>query len=106
MEAGRSSDVSVKDNTFVGIGQTPVRILADGGNGKPLAAGAHRYISVLNNRFEDCPWPLIEANSITGLTVAGNVWPEAPPSGAGAAQPGRPPVPVQLLNCEETSISQ
>ncbi len=66
MEAGCSSDVVVKDNVFRGIGQTPIRILADGGNGKPLPAGAHRNISVFNNRFEDCPWPLVEANSITG----------------------------------------
>ena len=106
MEAGCSSDVSVQGNTFEGIGQTPIRILADGGNGKPLLAGAHRNMSVLNNRIKDCPWPLIEANSITGLTVVGNVWPQPKPPGNGAAKPGKPAVPVLLLNCEETSIRQ
>lgn len=106
MEAGCSSDVAVKDNTFEGIGQTPIRILADGGNGKPLLAGAHRNISVLNNRFEDCSWPLVEANSVTGLTVSGNVWPRPEPPRSGATKPGKSPVPVLLLNCEETSISQ
>jgi hypothetical protein len=101
MEAGCSSDVVVKDNAFEGIGRTPVRILADGGNGKPLPAGAHRNISVLNNRFENCPWPLVEAHSVTGLTVSGNVWPQPEPTGSGAAKPGKPAVPVLLLNCEE-----
>jgi len=103
MEAGCSSDVVVKENIFEGIGQTPIRILADGGNGQPLPAGAHRNLSILGNRFEDCPWPLIEANSITGLTVAGNVWPQPEPP---ESKPGKPAVPVLLLNCEETSIRQ
>jgi len=106
MEAGCSSDVVVKNNTFEGIGQTPIRILADGGNGKPLLAGAHRNISVLNNRFTDCPWPLVEANSITGLKVAGNVWPQPEPPESGTAKPGKPAVQILLLNCEETNISQ
>jgi len=106
MEAGCSSDVVVKGNIFRGIGQTPIRILAHGGNGKPLLAGAHRDISVLNNRFEDCPWPLIEANSVTGLTVADNIWPQSAPPGSGGAKTGKPDVPVRLLNCEATSIRQ
>jgi len=106
MEAGCSSDVAVKDNTFEGIGQTPIRILAEGGNGKPLLAGAHRNISVINNRFKDCPWPLVEANSITGLKVAGNVWPQPKLPENGGDKPGKPAVPVLLLNCEETTIRQ
>jgi len=106
MEAGCSSDVVVKENVFRGIGQTPIRILADGGSGKPLSAGAHRNISVLNNRFEDCPWPLVEANSVTGLTVSGNAWSPQEPPRSGDAKPGKPAVPVRLLNCEETSIRQ
>lgn len=106
MEAGCSSDVVVKDNKFEGIGQTPIRILAAGGNGKPLSAGAHRNISVLNNRFEDCPWPLVEANSVTGLKVSGNVWPPAALPGSRGVKPGQPAVPVRLLNCEAPSISQ
>jgi hypothetical protein len=79
----------VKNNTFAGIGQTPIRILANGGNGQPLPAGAHRNLAVLDNRFEDCPWPLIEASSVAGLTVAGNVWPKTPPPGKSAAKPGQ-----------------
>lgn len=106
MEAGCSSDVVVKDNMFEGIGQTPIRILAEGGNGKPLLAGAHRNISVINNRFKDCPWPLIEANSVAGLTLAGNVWPQRESPGHGAGQSGKPAVPVLLLNCEESTIRQ
>jgi hypothetical protein len=106
MEAGCSSDVVVKQNIFEGIGQTPIRILAAGGNGEPLPAGAHRNLSILGNRFADCPWPLIEANSVTGLTVTGNVWPETPPPGSMAAKPGRPAVSVLLLNCEEATIRQ
>jgi hypothetical protein len=106
MEAGCSSDVSVKDNAFEEIGQTPIRILAAGGNGKPLSAGAHRNLSVLNNRFKDCPWPLIEANSVTGLDIAGNVWPNTAPPGNRLAKPDKPAVPVLLLNSEEATVRQ
>ena len=105
MEAGCSSDVVVKDNIFRGIGHTPIQILSDGGNGEPLLAGAHRNISVSNNRFEDCPWPLVEANSVKGLKVSGNAWPQSAPPGTRAARPGQPAGPVRLLNCEKTSIS-
>lgn len=106
MEAGCSSDVVIKENVFRGIGQTPIRILADGGNGKPLLAGAQRNISVLTNRFEDCPWPLIEANSVKGLKVSGNVWPQPNPSASSVAKPDKTAGPVRLLNCEETTVSQ
>lgn len=106
LEAGCSSDVIVKGNVIHGCGQTPIRILADGGNGKPLPAGAHCNISVLNNRFEDCPWPLVEVTSVSGLTVTGNVWPKQGPSGSSANKPGKPAGPVLLMNCEQTSIRQ
>jgi len=106
MEAGCSSDVAVTDNVFEGIGQTPVRILATGGNGKPLLAGAHRNITVSGNRFADCPWPLIEAVSVRGLLVSDNVWFRPDPPPAGGARPPDSAGPLLLVNCEETTIRQ
>lgn len=100
MEAGCSSDVVIKGNDFAGIGQTPIRILAHGGNGRTLGAGAHRNLAVLENRFADCPWPLVEAQSVTGLTVAGNVWSQPPPD----RKTGQPSVPVRLLNCADSNL--
>jgi len=106
LEAGCSSDVSVQGNMFEGIGHTPIRILADGGNGKPLPAGAHRNISVLNNRFEDCPWPLIEVASTTGLTISGNVFPQKSPAGTDTGNGGSPAPPTRLVNCNDLKIEQ
>ncbi len=103
MEAGSSKDVVVKDNVLIGIGQTPIRILANGGSGKPLAAGAHNNISVVNNRFEDCPWPLLEVNSTTNLTIAENVWPQTAPT---VNKPAKDADPILLVNCEKTDIRQ
>lgn len=95
MEAGISSDVMVKDNIIKGSLQTPLQILARGGNRRPLPAGAHRNISILNNRIEDCAWPLIHVTSTSGLTIDGNILPGAPPDNHAA-----PAEPILLENCE------
>lgn len=99
MEAGSSSDVIVKDNIIKGCLQTPIQILAPGGNGKPLPAGAHRNISILNNRFEDCAWPLIHVTSTSGLMIEGNRFPQNPPRTPDDRKPGSPE-PVLMENCD------
>jgi hypothetical protein len=101
LEAACSSDVVVSNNVIKGVRQAPIRVLAPGGNGRPLAAGAHRNISILNNRIEDCPWPLIEVTSTTGLIMEGNIWPKEPPEKI-ARPGGKSAVPVWLENCEGT----
>jgi len=99
MEGGTSCDVVVKDNTIKGCLQTPIQILAPGGNGKPLPAGAHRNISILNNRIEDSQWPLIHVTSTSGLTIEGNVLP-GPHPGPASEHHGKPFDAILLENCE------
>jgi hypothetical protein len=99
MEAGISSDVVVKDNTIKGCLQTPIQILAPGGNSRPLPAGAHRNISILNNRIEDSVWPLIHVTSTSGLIIKGNILP-ATPSGQARGNHGKPGEPILLEYCE------
>ena len=101
MEGGISSDVMVKDNTIKGCLETPIQILALGGNRRTLPVGAHRNISILNNRIEDCAWPLIHVTSTSNLTIEGNILPEAPP-GKAANNQGEPVEPILLENCETT----
>jgi hypothetical protein len=101
LEAACASDVVVKDNVISGIRETPIRVLAPGGNGHPLAAGAHRNISILNNRFTNCPWPLIEVTSTTGLVMEGNSWPQVSPEKQNRPG-GQSAVPVRLESCEVT----
>ena len=81
MEAGMSSNVVVKDNIIKGSLESPIRIRAHGGDRQILPAGALRDLSILNNRMEDCAWPLIHATSTTGLVMDGNVLPATPPRG-------------------------
>ena len=99
MEAGISCDVVVKDNTIKGCLQTPIQILAPGGNGKPLPAGAHRNISILNNRIEDCVWPLIHVTSTSGLSIKGNQFPQEPPRNPDDRKPGSSE-PILIENCD------
>jgi hypothetical protein len=98
MEGGMSSDVVVKDNGIKGCRETPIQIHARGGDRRILPAGALRDISVLNNRFDDCAWPLIHVTSTSGLVVRGNVFPAQPPGPARGH--GRPVPPVVLEDCE------
>jgi hypothetical protein len=99
MEAGISSDVVVKDNTIKGCLQTPIQILAKGGNGKPLPAGAHRNISIVNNRIEDSVWPLIRVTSTSGLLIEGNRFPQNPPRTPDDRNPGTSE-PILIENCD------
>ncbi|MFM7182513.1 MAG: hypothetical protein ACKO2G_13755 [Verrucomicrobiales bacterium] len=99
MEGGMSSNVVVKDNLIKGALQTPVQIHARGGNRRILPAGALKDISVLNNRFVDCVWPLIHVTSTSGLVIDGNIFP-AQPSGSSEADPNQKVPPVLLENCQ------
>jgi hypothetical protein len=97
MEAGMSSDVVVRDNVIKGCLQTPIQIHAHGGNREILPAGALRNISILNNRFEDCVWPLVHVTSTSNLKIEGNLFPELPPAKTDGAEL---PQAVVLENCE------
>ncbi len=100
MEAGSSSDVVVKDNYIEGCLQTPIQILAHGGDFKTLPSGAHRNISILENRMIDCSWPLIRATSTSGLIIKDNKLPGTPPAGQLARPHGGTPMAIELEECE------
>lgn len=80
MEGGCSSNVVVRDNFIKGTFETPIQIHARGGNRQLMPAGALRNISIINNRIEDCAWPLIHVTSTTGLTIESNQMPASPPT--------------------------
>ncbi|MCU0748197.1 MAG: right-handed parallel beta-helix repeat-containing protein [Akkermansiaceae bacterium] len=90
MEAGCPSDLIIQNNIIQGSLQTPIQIHARSGNGRTLPAGTLRNISILNNRIEDCAWPLIHVTSTSNLTIKGNIFPDAP---------SKPSEPVLLENC-------
>ena len=106
MEAGISSDVVIKDNIIEGCLQTPIQIHAKGGNGQPLPAGAMRNISILNNRFEDCAWPLIHVTSTSGLIVTDNEYPNAHPEWQTVSSGRKAPEAIELEQCENVKSSQ
>jgi hypothetical protein len=93
MEGGMSSDVVIRDNVIKGSLQTPIQIRALGGNRQILPAGALRNISIVDNRIEDCAWPPIHVSSTSGLTIKGNILPEAS---------GNTGEAILLENCEKT----
>lgn len=106
MEAGCSSDLVIKDNDIKGSLETPMQIHARGGNGKPLPAGALRNISVLNNRFEDCAWPLIYVTSTSGLIVKDNEYSKAHPEWQPLSSGGKTLESIELEQCENVESSQ
>jgi hypothetical protein len=103
MEAGSSSDVVVKDNFIEGCLQTPIQILAHGGHGHPLPAGAHRNIFITANRFVDCAWPLIRVTSTHGLIIEDNELPKTPPARQLASSGGNSPPVIELEQCEDVT---
>ena len=103
MEAASSSDVVVKDNVIEGCLQTPIQILAPGGNGQTLPSGTHRNISITGNRMVDCAWPLIHVTSTRGLIIKGNQFPETPPAWQPASPGGKIHVAIELEQCEDVT---
>ena len=101
MEAGSSCDVIVKNNTIKGSLQSPIQILAPGGNGHPLPAGAHRNISIVGNRISDGPWPIIRVTSTTGLILKDNEYPKIDPGLQPVSPVGKSPEPIELEQCED-----
>ena len=105
LEAACSSDVVIRGNVVKGCGQAAIQVLAPGGNGRPLPAGAHRRIAVLDNLLDACPWPVIHATSTEDLTIKGNRWPAEPAPGLSWGRDGKPPVPVLVEQCEQAEVT-
>jgi hypothetical protein len=103
MEAASSSNVVVKDNIIEGCRQTPIQILAPGGNGQTLPSGAHRNISITGNRMADCAWPLIRVTSTKVLTIKGNDHAKVPPVWQPASPGGKTHVAIELEQCENVT---
>ncbi len=68
-ESGMCCDVTVRGNTFVSCGQTPVRILPENAE---YAGAVHRNIRIEDNRFEQYRGFCITAKSTENLQVTGN----------------------------------
>ena len=95
LESGSSSQVVIRDNVIADCRQTAIRVVALGGNGAIAPAGAHRDITIRNNRITNSPLPCIEVTSTTGLVLGGNQYPVAPVAASGA------PASIKLANCTE-----
>ena len=71
-EAASASDVAIINNTITGCKRPAIEIIAPGGNGKPLPAGAHRKLEISGNAIEHSVWPNIHVTSTDGLIVQRN----------------------------------
>lgn len=71
-EAGSSSDVIITGNKIIGCRQPAIQVVAAGGQGKPLATGAHRDITISSNRISESVWPNIRVTSTSRLVVLDN----------------------------------
>jgi len=95
-EAGSSADVIISNNTIVSCRQPGIEVLAPGGNGRPLASGAHRDITITTNTFSESVWPNIRVTSTSRLVVRGN---HLTPVKSGNANQ-----PVSIENCNQPEV--
>lgn len=106
-EAASASDVEIRDNTIVGCRRTAIEVVAQGGDGKPLPAGAHRDITITGNRIIDSAWPNIFVTSTSDLSIADNdltpteTSPFEPPLQRPWRWNGGTPAPIVTEGCEE-----
>jgi hypothetical protein len=71
-EAGSSADVRISGNKVIGCRQPAIEVVAFGGNGKPLASGAHRDITIVSNTISESVLPNIRVTSTSRLVVRDN----------------------------------
>jgi hypothetical protein len=72
LEAGSSSDLKITGNTITNCTGVPIRIEAIGGNGDIAPTGAHRDITITDNRVTGCAMPGILVTSTAGLQIGRN----------------------------------
>lgn len=80
-EAASSSDLVIANNKIIGCRWAGIDVIAPGGNGKMLPAGAHRNIRIENNLFERSLWPNIHVTSTEKLSMKDNRLTPADPTG-------------------------
>jgi hypothetical protein len=68
-ESASSSDVLIAGNVITGCRRPAIEIVAPGGDGRPLPAGAHRNISIVGNTIADSAWPNVIVASTAGLVL-------------------------------------
>ena len=71
-ESASSSDVVIAGNVISGCRRAALEIVAPGGDGQPLPAGAHRNISIVGNTITASAWPNIMVTSTEGLVIKDN----------------------------------
>ena len=88
-EGGSASDVLIRGNQIIGCRQPAIQVLAPGGNGQPLASGAHRDITISSNTISESVWPNIRVTSTARLVICGNQLTAAPPGFAARPRSNR-----------------
>jgi hypothetical protein len=109
-ESASSSEVLIAGNVVAGCRRAAIEIIAPGGDGKPLPAGAHRNLSIVGNTIVESAWPNIFVSSTAGLTIKDNRLSESEP--AAFAPPlawhwewkGAKPEAVVLQQCSEAVV--
>ena len=87
LEAGSGGDIVVSGNVIRNTQSIAIAAHAHGGNGKLAPAGAHRNITIIDNRIKQCPVPAILVTSTAGVACRNNVL---------ALDPARTPEPWVL----------
>ena len=111
-EAASSSDVKISGNTIVGCRRPAIEVVAPGGDGKPLASGAHRNITIADNVIEGCAWPVLRIQSTDGLVIANNRIPATEPAAMNPplAEPWRwgkaSAVPMLIEQCDQPQVHE
>ncbi|MBT3291194.1 MAG: hypothetical protein HN380_27880, partial [Victivallales bacterium] len=98
LEAGSGSDIVIRDNVIKGGHGRAINVSAKGGSGKTPQAGAHRNITIVGNRIEDCPTPQILITSTAGLVITGNTI-----SGV-KGDPLTPEQAIEQKSCTDTTV--
>ena len=72
LEAGSGIDVVIRNNTITNCRSRSIDVSSGSGSGQISPAGAHRDITIVDNRIENSPAPQILVTSTDGLVITDN----------------------------------
>ena len=81
LEAGCTTDVTIRDNTISNCHGVPIAVYAVAGTGEFAPPGAHENISIVGNSIRNASMPGIVVTSTRGLTRRGNSFDLVRPDG-------------------------
>ena len=107
LEAGSSSDVSIRRNVIKNCRATAITVQARGGPGDVAPAGAHHDITISDNTVIDSPMPNIEITSTVNGSILQNTFVQPAPAESDPSKSSNRATlenAIKIMECKDMTV--